>query len=198
MSFATSTRGSSPLPSAATGDAKATAGPRFIARSKRSTTCSRSALRSRLERGALFLDCTSGELARQDFELCRERPFSVVVAPGNPLLRSAGQRVVVQQHQVHIEKCRQLRRRLARKITFQDAEFCGDRIACDTQAVDLCVDSLVRDVVVSDIHPARGNEHCATDRDTPRDRQAEHLEAHEPMLAARVRGSAYELARMPI
>ena len=51
------------------------------------------------------------ELARQHLELRRQRPLGVVVALADPVLGRAGQRVVVQQHQVHVEQRRELGRR---------------------------------------------------------------------------------------
>jgi hypothetical protein len=44
------------------------------------------------------------ELARQHFELRRQRPFGVVVALGDPVLVAADQLLVLQQHQVHVEQ----------------------------------------------------------------------------------------------
>ena len=80
------------------------------------------------------------ELARQHLELRRQRPLGVVVALADPLLGRAGQRLVVQQHQVHVEQRRQLGRRFRRQVALQRAELAGDRVARGAQAVDLGLD----------------------------------------------------------
>ena len=56
------------------------------------------------------------ELPRQHLQLRRQRPLGVVVALADPVLGGAGQRLVVQQHQVHVEQRRQFGGRLGRQV----------------------------------------------------------------------------------
>jgi hypothetical protein len=109
------------------------------------------------------------ELARQHLELSRERPFGVVVALPDPMLGRAGQRLVVEQHQVHVEQGRELGRRFRRQVHLHRRQAGGDRVARHP---------IVAHVVVGDVDPARGNEHGPPDRDPSGNRQAEELEGH--------------------
>ena len=107
------------------------------------------------------------------------------MALDDPVLGRAGQRVVLQQHQVHVEQRRQLGRRVVRQVALQRRELGGDRVAGDAQALDLGLDLGFADVVVGDVDAARRDEHRAADRDAARHRQTEHLNAHEPTSANR-------------
>ena len=80
------------------------------------------------------------ELARQHFELRRQRPLGVVVPLDDPLLGGAGERLVVQQHQVHVEQRRQFVRRVVRQLALQRAQLADDRVAGGAQALDLGLD----------------------------------------------------------
>ena len=84
-----------------------------------------------------------------------------------------------------VEQRRELGRRLGRQVALHRGELAGDRVARAAQALDLGLDMARGDEVVSDVHPARRDQHGATDRDASRDGQAEELETHGTMLAAR-------------
>src|SRR5207342_2875014 len=88
-------------------------------------------------------------------------------------------------HEVDVEQRRELGRRLDRQVPLHRGELAGDGVARAAQALDLSLDVFAGDVVVSDVQPARRDQHGATDRDASRDGQAEELETHGTMLAAR-------------
>jgi hypothetical protein len=100
------------------------------------------------------------------------------VALADPVLGCAGQRLVVEQHQVDVEQGRELGRRFRRQVELHRREAVGDRVARRPQALDLGFDLVVAHVVVRDVDPARGDEHRPPDRDASGNRQAEELEGH--------------------
>ena len=73
------------------------------------------------------------ELPSQNFQLRRQGPLCVVVPFVDPLLRGAGQRIVVQQHEVHVQQCREFARRFGRQVALEQAEFASHGVACDAQ-----------------------------------------------------------------
>ena len=176
MSSATSTSGSSPLCSAS--DRMAAPESAVVAACQHAEQ----PLDDLLEVGlalAQVLVLHLVELARQHLELGRQRPLGVVVALADPLLGRAGQRVVVQQHQVHVEQRGQLRRRLGRQVALHRRRARRATASRATpQALDLGLDVGGGDVVVGDVEPARRDQHGAADRDAARNGQAEELEAH--------------------
>ena len=105
------------------------------------------------------------ELTCQHFKLRRKRPLGVVVPIANPLLGGAGERVVVQQHQMHVEQCREFGGRLRRQIALQRAELVGDRVARDAQPRNFGFDAVFVDEVVRHVDAARRDEHSTPDRD---------------------------------
>lgn len=69
------------------------------------------------------------ELPSQHFKLSGQRPLRVVVPIEDPLTRPAGEGLIVQQHQVHIQQRGELVRRVLRQFRFQCFEFAHHRIA---------------------------------------------------------------------
>ena len=144
-SLATSTSGSSPAKSrAASAVVRHVIGQRRVARHG-----AQHALDHLLEIGLAFAQVVVlhlVELPRQHLQLRRQRPLGVVVTIDDPVLRGAGQCLVVQQHQVHVEQRRQLGRRIVRQVALQRAEFrrpprrahgAGARISASTRSASM-------------------------------------------------------------
>jgi hypothetical protein len=106
------------------------------------------------------------------------RPFGVVVAHLDPMPRGFGQHRVVQQHQVHVQQCRQLMRRLGRQIVLEGGDLLHHGVTRVAQARHFGGSMHRIDEVVRHIHPAGCHQHGAADGDPARDRLAEHLDAH--------------------
>jgi hypothetical protein len=122
------------------------------------------------------------ELPGNDLQLRRQRPFGVVEPIGDPVLDAAGQCLVLQQHQVHVQHGRQLVRRVVRShlrdAHLQPMQLVDHRVAPGAQAIDLGRNVVGFDEIVGHIDPAGRHQHGAADRDTARHRQAVHRERH--------------------
>ncbi len=129
------------------------------------------------------------ELARDHFQLRRQRPLGVVVALDDPLPRGLRQGVVLQQHQVDVQQRDEFVVRVLGNVALERGELLDDQVARGAQALDLGLDHPGFDVIVGDVDPARRDEHRTTDRDAARYRKTEHLNAHEPTSANRTPGT---------
>ncbi|EKD98424.1 MAG: hypothetical protein ACD_23C00442G0001, partial [uncultured bacterium] len=99
------------------------------------------------------------ELARDQFELRGQGPLGVVQALGNPVLDPAGEHLVLQQHQVHIQQRGQFGRRVGRHLGLQALQFIGHRVAPLAHPLDFSSHLLGLDEIVRHIHAAGGHQH---------------------------------------
>ena len=132
------------------------------------------------------------ELARQHFELRRQRPLGVVEAVGDPVLDAADQFLVLQQHQVHVQQGGELVRRLLRAHlgdgVLQPVDLLHHGVAAGAHPVDLGGDLARLDEVMRHVDAAGRHEDGAPDGDAAGDRKAVHREGHvvsSPTPAAR-------------
>ena len=113
------------------------------------------------------------ELARDHLQLGGQRPFGVVVALDDPVLHAAGELLVLQQHEVHIEQGGEFGVGVRRPQLVQALLHLHDLrrhlVARMAQALDLAVDLLGLDEVVGHIDPARRHDHRPPDGNAPGD-----------------------------
>jgi hypothetical protein len=127
------------------------------------------------------------ELARQNLELRRQCPLGVVVTFSHPARRGTDKRLVVEQHQVHVEQGRQLRRGVAWQFVLQGDELARDLFAGTPQPRHLGPSLFRRDEVVRHVDPARRDQHRAPNGHAPGDGQSEDLQRHARAPLIRLR-----------
>ena len=118
------------------------------------------------------------ELARDDLELRGERPFGVVQAICDPVLDAADQRLVLQQHHVHVQQGGKFRGRIGRHLCLQALQFVDHCVAAVAHANDFLRDLCRLDEVMHDVHTAGCDQHGPPDGDAPGDSQAVDGEGH--------------------
>ena len=120
------------------------------------------------------------ELARQHFQLGRQGPFGVVVARTDPVGGRTHQRLILQQHLVHVQDGGQFGWRVGGEVAFEDVKFVRHGVPRSQQACDLLVDVRRVDKNVRHVDATGSHQYRATNGHTSRYRQAENLDAHEP------------------
>ena len=120
------------------------------------------------------------ELARNDLELGGQRPLGVVETIADPVLHTTGQRLVLQQHQVHIEQGRQLVRRILGHFLLQALQLVDHGIAPGTHPVDLALHLVGRNEVMRHVQPAGRHDHRAPDGHPTGNWYAVDAEGHFP------------------
>ena len=118
------------------------------------------------------------EVPRQHFELRRQRPLGVVVTLGDPLDRGADQRLVLQQHLVHIQQGGQLGRRIGGQVPLEHVELSGHHVTGLEQACHLITDLGRINEVVRHINAAGRHQNGTSDGHAARYRQTKDLNAH--------------------
>ena len=113
------------------------------------------------------------ELFDQDAHLLRQRPFGVAMLLGDDLLRRFGERRIVQDHPVDVEKCAKLARHVAgRHRAVQRFELALDFLDGQLETLDLRGDLLGGNRVMRDLERRVGHELSAPDRDAARNADA--------------------------
>ena len=118
------------------------------------------------------------KLARDDFELRRQRPLGVVKALGNPVLDADFQTLVLQQHQVYIEHGIELLRCVVRQLFLQALQLLHHCITATAQAVDFSLGLVRFDEIVRYIQPNRADQHRPANRNTARNSRARNRKCH--------------------
>ena len=127
------------------------------------------------------------ELARHHFQLRGQRPLGVVEALGDPVLDAAGQLLVLQQHQVHVEQRRSARaaRRWGPSARCWPAGGAARRpprcAPTRTRSISVSI-SLGLDEVVRHVDAAGHHQHRAPDGDAAGDSEAVDRQGHGAAL----------------
>ena len=105
------------------------------------------------------------ELARQPLELGGQGPAGVVETVRDPVAHAAEDLVVLQQHHVHFQQCRQLSRHFLGHGGQQQLDFLHHIVARRMHPGDFCLDLFRLDEIVPHIGAAGRNHHRAPDGD---------------------------------
>ena len=90
-------------------------------------------------------------------------PFGVVVTVNDPLAGFTSERLIVQEHQVHVEQCRKLVGRVVGQLVLQGLEFLHDGIPSTQQAGDLGLNLIGCHEIVGHVDTAGRHQHRAAD-----------------------------------
>ncbi|MCY1226977.1 hypothetical protein D9M69_436240 [compost metagenome] len=127
------------------------------------------------------------ELAHQFLEPRGECPLSVVAAAPDQRLGLARERLVVEDHRMHVEEGAHLFGRVARQVALERRQLSAHRGAGGAQPFHLGIELVFIDQVVRHVQ-RRGREQVrAPDGDAARDRDAVQGEWHVPLRQERLR-----------
>ena len=122
------------------------------------------------------------ELAADHLQLGGQRPFGVVVPLDDPVLDAAGELLVLQQHEVHVQQRGQFGVRVGRaqvgQALLHAADLLDHHLARGAQAFDLGLDLVGLDEVVRNVEPAGRHDDGPPDGNAPGNRQTVDREGH--------------------